>query len=105
MARKYRDLEERLLTNSEPRPDGCWDWVAGFNGGRCNEYPRINVRMNGRAKKHYAHRLAYVVFKGPIPDGMTVDHVCCNTRCINPDHLQLETNHRNAQLSHERRAI
>lgn len=42
-------------------------------------------------RMHYAHRLAYVDSCGPIPDGMTVDHLCFNRGCVNPDHLRLLT--------------
>ena len=38
-----------------------------------------------------AHVLSYEVFKGPIPQGMEVDHTCCNTLCVNPDHLEAVT--------------
>jgi len=38
-----------------------------------------------------AHRVAYLLFVGPIPDGMTVDHGCQNRLCLNPAHLSLKT--------------
>lgn len=39
-------------------------------------------------KNVYAHRAAYISAKGPIPDGYEVDHLCGNTLCCNPKHLE-----------------
>jgi hypothetical protein len=103
MPRLYRNLEERLLANSQPE-NGCWIWLGKRGGGRNGEYGHINLRVDGQHKTLKAHRVAYIVFKGPIPAGMTVDHTCSNPLCINPDHLALETNQRNTQLRDERRA-
>jgi hypothetical protein len=44
----------------------------------------------------YAHRVSYRIFKGPIPDGMQVQHLCNTTLCVNPAHLVLGN-----QLSNE----
>jgi hypothetical protein len=54
---------------------------------RDQRYPR--VRVEGRIT--YRHRLAYEEAYGPIPAGLTVDHLCFNIRCINPEHLEAVT--------------
>lgn len=44
-----------------------------------------------------AHRAAWVYARGQIPNGMTIDHICKNRRCIRVDHLRLLTNFENAR--------
>ena len=51
----------------------------------------------GRIGKGLAHRIAYAASNGPIPQGMTVDHLCFNPACVNPEHLRLLTNQENAR--------
>lgn len=45
-----------------------------------------NDRLDG--KRIGAHRRAYIEAKGPIPEGMVIDHLCRNKACVNPDHLE-----------------
>jgi hypothetical protein len=58
------------------------------------------------------HRIAYMIYKGDVPEGLTIDHLCMNRLCCNPDHLELVTEtvnqarsykallDKNAKLSH-----
>ena len=61
-------------------PSGCWLWT-----GRKDRtgYGRMNVAGRSEA----AHRVSYRTFRGPIPPGLVLDHVCRTRACVNPDHL------------------
>lgn len=53
--------------------------------------------IDGNGNRVLAHRLAYTINHGPIPDGMQIDHICGNRRCVKPDHLRLATPQQNAE--------
>ena len=65
----------------------CWEWTGSTSQG----YGRF--RADGRSV--FVHRWAYERFRGPIPAGLTIDHLCRNRRCANPDHLEPVTNREN----------
>lgn len=56
---------------------GCWEWIAGRTTTNYGSYGRL-----------YAHRVSYEMHVGPIPDGFHIDHLCRNTLCVNPQHLE-----------------
>lgn len=70
----------------------CWRWKETING---NGYGRYWVRPHWIA----AHRFSYEQFKGAIPEGLQVRHLCHNRLCCNPDHLDVGTAKENARDS------
>jgi hypothetical protein len=66
--------------------DECWLWTGCTNG----RYPQFSDNGNGR-KHIYAHRWSYEHHRGPIPTGLTIDHLCRTPLCVNPSHLEAVT--------------
>ncbi len=63
------------------KTEGCWWWMGNHTSEGYGSYWR-----NGR--QLLAHRLAYKMEIGPIPEGLVLDHLCRNPSCVNPAHLQ-----------------
>src|ERR1044072_3676200 len=87
------ELEARFWTKVT-KTDSCWLWSAGIHKSGYGMF-----RADG--KHVYAHRYSYQLHKGPIPEGLVIDHVCpgqaatcvsgsacLHRRCVRPDHLE-----------------
>lgn len=86
---KQPTVAEILQLRSMPITEtGCLIWVGP-----------VNNKGYGRVSRHYAHRIAYEMHVGTIPDGMEVCHRCDTPACINHHHLFLGTHLENMQDS------
>jgi len=86
VARKTRPLEERFWDKVD-KSDGCWLWTAALNP---DGYGRFVVQMSPQ-KVRGAHRVAWELMNGAIPNGLSVLHQCDTPACVNPEHLFLGT--------------
>jgi len=85
----YMTLEEseRFWRKVRRTDTGCCEWTASCAKG----YGKVGINE----ELHAAHRVAYRERVGPIPEGMSIDNLCRNARCVNPHHLEPVTHREN----------
>jgi len=77
---------DRLLAKVRIDPDSeCWVWTGALMP---NGYGAFTVKIDGKWKRCYPHRISYEIHIGEIPKGLDIDHLCRNRACINPAHLE-----------------
>ena len=85
-------LVERFMEKIFPEPiDGCWLWTGSADPrGYGHFFPE-------QRKCEQAHRFSYELYRGKIPEGKEIHHICCHKSCVNPEHLEALTH-----LAHHR---
>lgn len=68
--------------------NGCWIWQRGLTGPGPKEMKYGQKWDRERKKQVRAHKWYYEKAKGPVPEGLWLDHLCRVRRCVNPDHLE-----------------
>lgn len=85
MGRETKPAIERFMSKVKKDEKGCWNWTGTVKPGG---YGVFSIKKNNVQKTYNAHRWAYTYFIGEIPEGLTIDHLCRNRRCVNPKHLE-----------------
>lgn len=76
----FRTVSEYIRVNSKVDSNGCWIWLGCLNHGY--------ARCRWRKKRIMVHRLSYMERYGIIDSSLSIDHLCNNRSCVNPEHLQ-----------------
>jgi len=106
MASTYTEQLEKIVSRFQPQENGCWYLGASNHPGvtKPDSKGYSNTKIGWpNSKSIRVHKLSWLYYKGDIPEGMVIDHMCHNPstcvggvtcqhrRCVNPDHLQLIT--------------
>lgn len=95
MARAHsgRPIADRIKSKIH-QLNGCWEWQGHI---ATNGYGQICVgsRTDNTRRTRSAHTASYEALFGEIPEGLVLDHLCRNRKCVNPEHLEPVTTQEN----------
>lgn len=86
--RSEEEPREYVMARVEIDENGCWNWQRAIQDNGYGLCSRKGWRKS-------AHRYSYLAFRGEIPGGLQLDHLCRNRKCVNPDHLEPVTSKEN----------
>lgn len=92
--------QNRFWQHADKPAEGCWPWKRNRYQDGYGQFSAISKDKKKRTWR--AHRVAYALFNGEIPDGLCVLHSCDNPLCIRPDHLHLGTVKQNCKEAIDR---
>lgn len=97
--RRSEDVFRRFASKTKFDPETkCWEWT----GHKTKEGYGLFDRFDKHEEKWWAqsaHRFSYEIYRGDIPEGLQLDHLCKNTGCVNPSHLEPVTAYENTHRS------
>lgn len=91
MGTKARPPIDRFAEQLRVQDSGCWHLTTTPDAAG---YARLYIAGQGQV---YAHRWAYETFVAPIPEGLCIDHLCRNRRCVNSEHMEPVTRGENVR--------
>ena len=84
----HKSLLSKIEEKYIPEPNsGCWLWIGAVNQ-KTDGYGFIIKTIRGKSIKIYGHRFLYENYRKAIPENYVIDHICRNTYCVNPWHLE-----------------
>jgi hypothetical protein len=89
--RRFHRKVERYKVEDRGYETACWIWQLALKENGYGSVGGPGQRML------YAHRVYYEEANGPIPDGLVIDHLCRQSACVNPDHLEAVTQSENVR--------
>jgi hypothetical protein len=100
MAPKPKPLHERFWSKvAAVNDNGCMLWTASLNSYGYGQF------SFGRGVNRQAHRVAYELLGGVIPEGFQLDHLCRVRNCVNPQHLEPVTLEENVRRGNALRKL
>lgn len=81
--KRRQKLIQNILSRIEINPglNSCWEWQGALN-------PKGYAHVCWKGLPTQGHRACYILFRGEIPEGKEIDHLCGNRSCIHPWHME-----------------